>query len=133
MAEILTLNLEITDGTSPGTKTIAYTYEIEPSQADCAGNVSYKMEAELIGVDIIFDDHLGSGLDAHDIVFTDRGPCEKKVVERSFQTETWRLDEDAFGKDEIQLKLTGKSDSGGGASGTAGVEAKSNIVEGNFG
>lgn len=133
MAEILTVNLAIEDGTEPGTKTIAYTYEIEPSRADCEGNITYRMEAELIGVDIIWDDRLASGMDKHDIEFSDPGPCDKKTVERSFQVESWRLDEDAFGKDEIQLKLTGKSDSGGDASGTARVEAKSNIVVGDFG
>lgn len=131
MAEIITINLTITDGASPGTKTVAYTYVIEPSEADCKGNVTYRMEVELLGVDLIWDDHLGSGLDKHDIVFSDQGPCEKQVAKRSFQIESWRLDEDAFGKDEIQLKLTGSSD--GDDSGTANIEAKSNVVVGDFG
>ena len=93
MATVENVHLAITASTTkPGYSDIAYSYELHPSELDCAWKREYAMSAVLFGEDLIEDDVLAWGQDEHKVRFDDSGPGEPKKVERIFGIETKILD-----------------------------------------
>lgn len=133
MATVENVRLAITALTDkPGHSLIAYSYELHPSELDCAEQREYTVTADLWGEDVIDDDMLEWGKDKHTVRFDEYGPCEPMKVERFFEVETKILDEDLFGDDEIFLTLEARSGSGSDAAVADSVFGKSNTVTGDF-
>ena len=133
MSTVENVRLAITASTSKaGYSDIRYSYELHPSELDCAWKREYNISAVLCGEDVIEDDVLAWGMDEHKVKFDDSGPCEPIKVERVFEVETKVLDEDVFGDDEVYLIVEARSALGPDAAGENLVMGKSNIVIGNF-
>ena len=95
MSTVENVRLAITASVSiRGYSDIAYSYELYPSELDCAWKREYTMSAVLCGEDVIEDDVLAWGMDEHKVKFDDSGPCEPIKVGRVFEIETKVLDED---------------------------------------
>ena len=133
MATVENVSLAITASTTkPGYSDIAYSYELHPSEMDCAWKRKYNMSAVLCGEDVIEDDVLAWGKDKHKVKFGDSGPCEPAKVGRVFEVKTKVLDEDLFGDDEVYLIVEARSGLYPDAAGEDLVWGKSNIVIGDF-
>ena len=133
MATVENVRLAITASTTkPGYSDIAYSYELHPSELDCAWKREYTMSTVLCGEDVIEDDVLAWGVDKHKVKFDDSGPCEPKKVGRIFEVETKVLDEDMFGDDEVYLIVEARSGLYPDAAGEDLVWGKSNTVIGDF-
>ena len=133
MATVENVRLAITaSATKPGYSEIAYSYELHPSEMDCAWQREYTMCADLWGQDVIDDDVLAWERDEHKVQFDDSGPCEPIKVERVFEIETKVLDEDLFGDDEVYLMVEARSAMGPDAAGSNVVMGRSNTVTGDF-
>ena len=133
MATVGNVHLAITaSSTKPGYSDIAYSYELHPSELDCAWKREYTISVVLCGKDVIEDDVLAWGKDEHKVKFDASGPCESIKVGRIFEVETKVLDEDVFGDDEVYLIVEARSALGPDAAGENLVMGKSNIVIGNF-
>jgi hypothetical protein len=133
MATVENVRLDITASTTnPGYSKIAYSYELNPSEMDCAWKREYTVSADFWGQDLIDDDVLAAGLDEHKVKFDDSGPCEPIKVERVFEIETKVLDEDLFGDDEVYLIVEACSGFGPDAAGEDPVTGRSNTVIGDF-
>ena len=133
MATVENVRLAITALTSkPGYCQVAYSYELHPSELDCADRREYAVSAGLWGEDLIDDDVLAWEIDEHKVRFDDSGPCEPIRVERVFEVESKVLDEDVFGDDEVYLIVEARSGRGPDAAGEDPVLGRSNTVTGNF-
>jgi len=133
MATVENVSLVITASTTkPDYSDIAYSYELHPSELDCAWQREYTISTVLCGEDVIEDDVLAWGKDEHKVKFDASGPCESIKVGRIFEVETKVLDEDVFGDDEVYLIVEARSALGPDAAGENLVIGKSNIVIGNF-
>jgi len=133
MATVNNVSLAITaSATKPGYSDIKYSYELHPSELDCAWKREYTMSAVLCGEDAIEDDVLAWGKDEHQVKFDDAGPCEPKKVRRTFEVETKVLDEDVFGDDEVYLMIEARSGLRPDAAGEDLAMGRSNTVIGNF-
>ncbi len=81
---------------------VTYEYTITLNDEECARKASFNLEVELTGVDIRFDDQLGTAIDKHTV-----NPlpdvCEIKGT-KSFPAATNVLNED-WGDDEIRIDL----------------------------
>ena len=133
MATVENVRLTITASTTkPGYSDIAYSYELHPSELDCAWQREYTISTVLCGEDVIEDDVLAWGKDQHKVKFDDSGPCEPIRIRRVFEVETKVLDEDMFGDDEVYLIVEARSGLRPEAAGESLVMGKSNIVVGDF-
>ena len=133
MATVENVSLAITASTTkPGYSDIAYSYELHPSELDCAWQREYTISTVLCGEDVIEDDVLAWGRDEHKVKFDDSGPCEPIKVGRIFEVESKVLDEDVFGDDEVYLIVLARSGLYPDAAGEDLVWGKSNIVIGDF-
>jgi len=133
MAIVENVRLAITASTTkPGYSDIAYSYELHPSELDCAWKREYTMSTDLWGEDVIDDDVLAWDKDEHKVKFDDSGPCEPIKVGRVFEVETKVLDEDWFGDDEVYLMVEARSGLGSDAAGEDPVMGRSNTVIGDF-
>jgi len=133
MATVENVRLDITASTTkPGYSKIAYSYELHPSEMDCAWQREYTVCVDFWGEDLIDDDLLAWGKDEHTVKFDDSGPCEPKKVERVFEVETKILDEDLFGDDEVYLIVEASSGLGSDEAGEDPVVGRSNTVIGDF-
>jgi hypothetical protein len=133
MATVENVSLVITASTTkPGYSEIEYSYELHPSELDCAWQREYTISTVLCGEDVIEDDVLAWGKDEHKVKFDDSGPCEFIKVGRIFEIETKVLDEDLFGDDEVYLIVEARSGLGPDAAGENLVISKSNTVIGDF-
>jgi len=133
MATVENVHLEITASTTkPGHSKITYSYELHPSEMDCAWQREYTVSAAFWGEDLIDDDLLAWGKDEHKVKFDDSGSCEPIKMERVFQVETKILDEDLFGDDEVYLIVEAHSGLGSDAAGEDPVIGRSNTVVGDF-
>lgn len=116
----------------PGYSQIAYSYEMHPSELDCAENREYTISADLWGKDLIDDDVLAWGRDQHKVKFADPGRCEPMKVDRVFEVRTKILDENLLGDDKVYLMVEARSGLGPDAAGEDPVFGRSNTVVGNF-
>ena len=133
MATVENVGLAITASTTkPGYSDIAYSYELHPSEMDCAWKREYAMSTVLCGEDVIEDDVLAWGKDKHKVKFDDSGSCEPIKVGRIFEVETKALDEDMFGDDEVYLIVEARSGLHPDAAGEDLVWGKSNTIIGDF-
>lgn len=133
MATVENVRLAITASTTkPGYSDIAYSYELHPSELDCAWKRDYTMSTVLCGEDVIEDDVLAWGKDEHKVKFDDSGSCESIKVGRVFEVETKVLDEDVCGDDEVYLIVEARSGLRPDAAGEDLVMGKSNTVIGDF-
>jgi hypothetical protein len=133
MATVENVRFTVTASTTrPGFSQIAYSYELHPSELDCAWNREYTVTTDLWGEDLIDDDVLAWGKDKHKVRFDDAGPCEPMKVERVFEVETKVLDEDLFGDGEVYLMVEASSGKGSDAAGEDPVMGRSNTVTGDF-
>ena len=133
MAIVENVRLAITASTTkPGYSDLAYSYELHPSELDCAWKREYTVSAVLCGEDVIEDDVLAWGKDEHKVKFDDSGPCDSIKVGRVFEVEPKVLDEDLFGDDEIYLIVEARSGLRPDAAGESLVMRKSNTVIGDF-
>ena len=133
MATVENVRLAITASTTkPGYSDIAYSYELHPSELDCAWKREYTMSTVLCGEDVIEDDVLAWKKDEHKVKFDDSGPCESIKVGRVFEVETKVLDEDVFGDDEVYLIVEARSGLHPDAAGEDLAIAKSNTIIGDF-
>ena len=133
MATVENVHLEITASTTkPGHSKITYSYELHPSEMDCAWQREYTVSAAFWGEDLIDDDLLAWGKDEHEVKFDDSGSCEPIKMERVFEVETKILDEDLFGDDEVYLIVEARSGLGSDAAGEDPVIGRSNTVVGDF-
>ena len=133
MATVENVSLAITaSNTKPGYSDIAYSYELHPSELDCAWKREYAMSTVLCGEDVLEDDVLAWGKDKHKVKFDDSGPCEPRKVSRTFEVETKILDEDLFGDDEVYLVVEGRSGLRPDAAGEDLVMGRSNTVTSDF-
>ena len=133
MATVENVRLAITASTTkPGYSDLAYSYELHPSELDCASKREYTMSTDLWGEDVIDDDVLAWGKDEHKVKFDDSGSCEPIKVRRVFEVETKVLDEDLFGDDEVYLMVEARSGLGPDAAGEDPVMGRSNTVIGDF-
>ena len=133
MATVENVSLVITASTTkPGYSDIEYSYELHPSELDCAWQREYTISTVLCGEDVIEDDVLAWGKDKHKVKFDDSGPCKSIKVGRIFEVETKVLDEDVFGDDEVYLIVEARSGLGPDAAGENLVIGKSNTVIGDF-
>ena len=118
--------------TKPGYSEIQYSYELHPSEMDCAWKREYTMSVDLWGEDLVDDDVLAWKKDEHKVKFDDSEPCEPIKAERVLEVETKVLDEDLFGDDEVYLIIEARSGLGPDAAGEDPVIGRSNTVIGNF-
>ena len=133
MATVENVSLAITASTTkPGYSDIAYSYELHPSELDCAWKREYTMSTVLCGEDVIEDDVLAWGKDEHKVKFDASGPCESIKVGRIFEVESKVLDEDVFGDDEVYLIVEARSGFRPDAAGEDLVMGRSNTVIGDF-
>jgi hypothetical protein len=133
MATVENVRFAITASTTKsGFSDIAYSYELHPSELDCAWKREYTMRTDLWGDDVIDDDPLAWEKDEHKVKFDDSGPCEPIKVGRVFEVETKVLDEDLFGDDEVYLIVEARSGLGPDAAGKDVVIGRSNTVIGDF-
>ncbi len=133
MATLENVHLAITPlTTKPGYSQIAYSYELHPSELDCAEKREYTVKTDLWGEDLIDDDVLAWGKDEHKVRFDDSRPCETIKVERVFEIETKVLDEDLFGDDEVYIIVEASSGLGSDAAGEDPIMGRSNTVIGDF-
>lgn len=133
MATLENVRLAITNlTTKPGYSQIAYSYELHPSELDCAEKREYTVKTDIWGEDLIDDDVLAWGKDEHKVKFDDSGPCKPILVERVFPVETKVLDEDLFGDDEVYVIVEAGSGLGPDAAGEDPVFGRSNTVVGDF-
>ena len=133
MATIENVHLAITALTEkPGYSQIAYSYELHPSELDCAEEREYTVITDFWGEDAIDDDVLAWGKDEHKVRFADSEQCEPMKVKREFEIETKVLDEDLIGDDEVYLIVEARSGLGPDAAGEDPVYGKSNTVVGDF-
>jgi hypothetical protein len=133
MATVESVHLDITASTTkPGYSKITYSYELHPSEMDCAWQREYTVSADFWGEDLIDDDLLAWGKDEHKVKFEDSGSCEPIKMERVFEVETKILDEDLFGDDEVYLIVEARSGLGSDAAGEDPVIGRSNTVVGDF-
>ena len=116
----------------PGFSQIAYSYELHPSELDCAEQREYTVKTDLWGQDLIDDDVLACGKDEHKVRFTDSGPCQAIKVDRVFEIETKVLNEDLIGDDEVYAIVEAGSGLGPDAAGEDPVFGRSNTVIGDF-
>jgi hypothetical protein len=133
VATVQNVHLAITASTTkPGYSNIEYSYELHPSELDCAWNREYTVSAALWGEDVIDNDVLAWGKDKHKIGFDDSTPCEHKKVKRVFEVETKILDEDLVGDDEVFLMVEASTGLGSDEAGEDPVMGRSNTVVGDF-
>ena len=133
MATVENVRIAITASTTkPGYSDIAYSYELHPSEFDCAWKREYTMRTDLWGEDLVDDDVLAWEKDEHKVKFDDSGPCELKKVERVFEVETKVLEEDLLGDSEVYLIVEARSGLGPDKAGEDPVIGRSNTVIGNF-
>jgi hypothetical protein len=133
MATVENVHLAITATTGkPGYSDISYSYELHPSELDCAWKREYTIKSDLWGEDVIDDDILACDKDEHKVKFDDSVPCEPIKVKRIFEVETKVLDEDLFGDDEVYLMVEASSGLGSDAAGEDPVMGRSNTVIGDF-
>lgn len=133
MATVENVRLVISaSATKSGYSDIAYSYELHPSELDCAWKREYTVSVGLWGEDLIDDDILTYSKDKHKVRFDDSGPCEATMVERVFEVETKTLDEDVFGDDEVYLMVEATTGLGSDAAGEDPVMGRSNTVVGDF-
>jgi hypothetical protein len=133
MATLENVRLAITPlATKPGFSRIAYSYELHPSELDCAEQREYSMKTSLWGEDLIDDDVLALEKDAHKVVFDDSKPGKPVVVQRAFEIETKTLDEDVFGEDEVYLIVEASSGRDPDTAGENLIMGRSNTVKGDF-
>ena len=133
MATVENVHLAITASTTkPGYSNIEYSYELHPSELDCASEREYTVNTDLWGEDVIDDDLLACDMDEHKVKFDDSRPCEPIKVGRVFEVETKVLDEDLFGDDEVYLMVEASSGLGPDAAGEDPVMGRSNTVVGDF-
>lgn len=116
----------------PGYSTIAYSYELHPSPADCAEEREFTVTAGLWGKDTCDDDVLATNLDEHAVSFDKSAAGEPERVQRSFEVETKILDEDLIGEDEVFLIVEADAVTTTELAGTYRASARSNIVRGDF-
>jgi hypothetical protein len=133
MATLKNVRLAITAlTTEPGYSQIKYSYDLIPSDLDCAEKREYTVKVDLWGEDLIDDDVLAWEKDEHKVKFDDSKPCDSRKVERVFEIETKVLHEDLFGDDEVYLIVEASSGLGPDAAGEDPVFGRSNTVVGNF-
>ena len=133
MATIENVRLTITALTKkPGYSQIAYSYELHPSELDCAEKREYTVSIDLWGEDLIDDDVLSWGKDEHKVKCVGSEQCEPMKVERAFEVKTKVLDEDLLGDDEVYLIVEARSGLGPDAAGEDPVFGRSNTVIGDF-
>ena len=133
MATVQNVHLSITTSTKKSDYSdLAYSYELHPSELDCASEREYTISAEIWGEDVIDDDVLAWGKDEHKVKFDASGPCEPMKVGRVFEVKTKVLDEDLFGDDEVYLIVEARSGLGPDAAGEDPVMGRSNTVIGDF-
>ena len=133
MATVENVRLTITDSNgNPGYSRIAYSYELHPSELDCAEQREYTVKTDLWGEDLVDDDVLAWGQDEHKVKFDRARPGEPITVERVFEIETKVLDEDVFGDDEVYAMVEASSGLGSDAGGEDPVMGRSNTVIGDF-
>lgn len=133
MATVENVKLGITEVTGrPGYSTIAYSYELHPSEADCAAEREFTISAGLWGADLFDDDVLATNLDEHKVSFDKTAPCKPIRVERAFEVETKLLDEDLFGDDEVFLVVEADAGASANLAGEHRASGRSNIVTGDF-
>lgn len=116
----------------PGYSQIAYSYELHPSELDCAEQREYTVKTDLWGQDLIDDDVLAWGKDEHKVRFADSGPCQAIKVDRVFEIETKVLNEDLIGDDEVYVIVEAGSGLGPDAAGEDPVFGRSNTFVGDF-
>lgn len=133
MATVENVRLTITaSATKPGFSEIAYSYELHPSEMDCAWKREYTVSTDLWGEDMIDDDVLAWGKDKHKVRFDDSTQREPIKVQRVFEVETKVLDEDLFGDDEVYAIVEASSGLGPDEAGEDPVVGRSNTVIGDF-
>lgn len=133
MATLENVRLVITPlAAKPGFSRIEYSYELAPSELDCAEKREYRVKTSLWGEDVIDDDVLALEKDEHIVAFGDSQPGKPAKVERAFEIETKTLDEDVFGEDEVYLIVEASSGLGPDAAGEDPVMGRSNTVTGDF-
>lgn len=117
MATITVMQLQITPPSgTPATATIAYQYILSCSKAECEAGSEFRVSADLIGDDVLFDDELGT-FDKHTI---DAPSIETRstTVVRTFSVAAKLLDED-IGGDEIKVRVVARFESPDGRISTA--------------
>jgi len=126
MATIENVILEISaSGAKAGHSVIAYSYELQPDEHDCAAQREFTVSVGLWGEDLIDDDVLATELDEHTVRVGDSGPGETIREKRRFEVETKLLDEDLFGDDEVFLVVEA-------ICGEVRCSGRSNTVVGDF-
>lgn len=133
MATIENVRLTIAALTEkPGYSQIAYSYELHPSESDCAEKREYIVSTDVWGEDLIDDDVLAWGRDGHKVKFEDSEQREPIKVERTFAVKTQVLNEDIVGEDEVYLIVEARSGLSPDAGGPDAVFGRSNTVTGQF-
>jgi len=126
MATVENVRLDIkASATKPGYSDILYSYELHPSEPDCAAQREFIVTVGLWGEDMLDDDVLATDLDMHTVQCSDAATAVPIKVARSFEVETKLLDEDLVGDDEVFLIVEANS-------GTERASGKSNTVVGYF-
>ena len=133
MATVENVILGITaSATKPGFSDIAYSYELHPTELDCAEEREFTVTVGLWGEDVFDDDVLAVDLDEHKVKFASTAPGKPVKVARVFEVKTKLLDEDVIGDDEVYLVVEARSDAGVEPDGEERVSSKSNVVIGDF-
>ncbi|MBT8047541.1 MAG: hypothetical protein HKN57_07320 [Xanthomonadales bacterium] len=133
MATVENVRLTITASTKKtGYSEIAYSYELKPSEMDCAWKREYTVSTDLWGEDLIDDDVLAWEKDRHKVKFGDSMPCEPVNVARVFEVETKILNEDLSGTDEVYVTVEASSGFGPDAAGEDPIIGRSNTVIADF-
>jgi len=133
MATVENVELRIAESPArPGNSTIAYSYELHPSAADCAAKRQFTVTVGLWGADVFDDDVLATNLDKHNVSFDETAPGKPVRVERAFEVETKLLDEDLFGDDEVFLVVEADAGASADLAGEHRASGRSNTVKGDF-
>jgi hypothetical protein len=101
---------------------VTYSYTLTFNAIECERNVSLEISADILGHDVVSDDVLAAGVDAHIVECSGTLPIEMR---RSFLVGQSLLDEDV-GTDEIKLRIRARDGTGDEIVATTG------IVRGNF-
>jgi len=126
MATVENVKLDITpSATKAGFSLIAYTYDLHPSDTECAERLEFTVTVGLWGEDVFDDDVLATDMDEHTVTVGQSGPAGPIKVERAFEIATSVLHEDLVGDDEVFLIVEARS-------GDSRSSAKSNTVTGHF-
>jgi hypothetical protein len=132
MATVENVKLGITDSEKAGYSIISYSYELHPSEQDCADQREFSVTAGLWGEDLLDDDLLAMDMDGHRISLAGRTPDRPVEVARSFEVETKVLDEDICGDDEVFLIVEARATGDDESTVHSRASGKSNTVIGDF-